>query len=221
MVQSPEDMAEVGRFGRPEQRTETFTAVDKFDDTTLHLEFTGVDQPFDSAPQLRSQLYRLETLVRVYDRGDWIADLDVYRHLEESAFTKASQSFYITPPPSRRTSSKLTYTVTRLPECPGHDEEASGTKKNKGRRGSYATSDLDAVLPAAMFQRLESWYEILRASQLHINVVCAHGNWEARLAAAAVCRALGYKTYIVPHRVCWACAELAGAVGGDKKVVLI
>jgi hypothetical protein len=66
-----------------------------------------------AAQQRRSQLYRLETIVRVSDHGEWIAELDVYRHLERSALTKASQSLYMTPPPSRPTSN-ITYTVTRI-----------------------------------------------------------------------------------------------------------
>jgi hypothetical protein len=70
-----------------------------------------------------------------------------------------------------------------------------------------------------MLPRLESWHDILRASTLHVNVVCAQGNWETRLAAAAVCRALGYKTYIVPQRVCWLCVELAGGERGEEGCV--
>ena len=59
---------------------------DSFQSTTLHLSFSGCDFALDIGDH--GGVYReasfLETLIRVHDRGAWIADLDPLRCLENS-----------------------------------------------------------------------------------------------------------------------------------------
>jgi hypothetical protein len=53
---------------------------DNFDNTTLHLSFTGYEWPLDASRLSGSkhvEAYFLETLISVFNSGDWVADLDV------------------------------------------------------------------------------------------------------------------------------------------------
>ncbi|OAP60059.1 hypothetical protein AYL99_05061 [Fonsecaea erecta] len=52
---------------------------------------------------------------------------------------------------------------------------------------------------------IDCWEELL-AKPTKCGVVRAHGNWQARLAAAAVSVQLGYKTAVFRKHGCWACA---------------
>ncbi|KAI0969831.1 hypothetical protein F4678DRAFT_480943, partial [Xylaria arbuscula] len=67
---------------------------DSFSSTTLHLGFTDYVFPVDDGNHGNKdfEVYYLETLVSVYDRGEWVADLDVLRALEENVAWTVIQS---------------------------------------------------------------------------------------------------------------------------------
>ncbi|KAF2681915.1 hypothetical protein K458DRAFT_371176 [Lentithecium fluviatile CBS 122367] len=54
------------------------------------------------------------------------------------------------------------------------------------------------------FVTIDSWEELLD-SPTEIGVVRARGNWQARLAAAAISIQRGHETRIVPEKTCWSC----------------
>lgn len=76
------------------------------------------------------------------------------------------------------------------------------------------------------FVSIDSWDEILD-SPIEVGVIRARGNWQARLAAAALAIQRGHETRIIPDRVCWPCylelkqlprrPALAGDGGDDRE----
>jgi hypothetical protein len=52
---------------------------------------------------------------------------------------------------------------------------------------------------------IDNWEELLD-SLVEMGVLRARGNWQARLAAAALSLQLGGETRILPEEVCWTCA---------------
>lgn len=61
-----------------------------FGNTSMHLAFTGYEQALDLGQHglLDSQALFLESVVQVYDRGNWIADLDILNALTGDAATQ-------------------------------------------------------------------------------------------------------------------------------------
>jgi hypothetical protein len=51
---------------------------------------------------------------------------------------------------------------------------------------------------------IDSWEELLD-TPVESAVIRAHGNWQARLAAAALSIQLGHETRVVPRIFCWLC----------------
>ena len=85
---------------------------------------------------------------------------------------------------------------------------------------TYSSSQLCVIPPcnnkhlnyntANLCQRMtsiENWLELIDAPEMRYAIVQAQGNWEARLAAASISVALGFRTLILPRQVCWACFE--------------
>lgn len=54
------------------------------------------------------------------------------------------------------------------------------------------------------FVSIDCWEELLD-SPTEVGVVRAKGNWQARLAAAALAIQRGHETRIVPDKICWSC----------------
>jgi hypothetical protein len=66
------------------------------------------------------------------------------------------------------------------------------------------------------FVAIESWEELLD-SPPEIGVVRTRGNWQARLAAAALSIQRGHETRILPEPVCWTCCVALPAVPKAKQ----
>lgn len=60
---------------------------DCFSNTSLHLSFTGASFPIDVGyfGGQDTEVYMLETLVSVHDKGHWVADLDVLKGMEDKS----------------------------------------------------------------------------------------------------------------------------------------
>jgi hypothetical protein len=65
-------------------------SIDSFKATTLHLSFTGFETPLgnDRFGHRDVEIFYLETLISVHDRGSWIADIDILRALRDPALQR-------------------------------------------------------------------------------------------------------------------------------------
>ena len=136
---------------------------DSFSQTSLHLSFTGWEQPINvgSKGNRDVEASYVEAAIGLYDRGKWVADLnilDIFKHRS-----------------SRLMNTCFNYHANR--EC---REEL------------------------CKYVSIDSWEELLD-SPIEVGVVRARGNWQARLAAAALAIQRGHETRIIPDRVCWPC----------------
>lgn len=135
-----------------------------FHNTSLHLSFTGaqsgVNLEFSGAQD--DDVYMLETLISVCDKGKWIADLDPLK------IFSSSHLCFISP----------------CEKSHNHSD----------------TVDLCREMTS-----IDNWLELIDAPESLYSIVQAHGNWEARLAAASISEALKFKTLILPRKVCWKC----------------
>ncbi|KAK5052162.1 hypothetical protein LTR84_002966 [Exophiala bonariae] len=61
---------------------------DLFQETSLHLSFTGAEQALDLGAygERTAEAYYIESLVSVHDRGEWVADLDILGMFEKDSF---------------------------------------------------------------------------------------------------------------------------------------
>ena len=62
----------------------------------------------------------------------------------------------------------------------------------------------ESIDETSKFVAIDSWEELLD-SPTEVGVVRARGNWQARLAAAALSIQRGHETRIVPESTCWLC----------------
>ncbi|KAI1754441.1 hypothetical protein F4782DRAFT_538970 [Xylaria castorea] len=133
-----------------------------FSSTTLHLRFTDYIFPVDvgSHGSRDFEVYFLESLVSVHDRGKWVVDLDVLRTLEQDiTWTVGEKSHWKQP------------MFSSVAEC-GHVRHA-----NVGSMKGTEYSDLIAI---------DDWNETLDPPST-VAIVRSLNNWLGRLAAAAVC----------------------------------
>ena len=61
--------------------------------------------------------------------------------------------------------------------------------------------------PHQRMTSIENWFEMIDPPESRYAIVQAHGNLEARLAAASISVALGFHTLILPREICWTCFE--------------
>ncbi len=64
------------------------------------------------------------------------------------------------------------------------------------------------------FASIDCWEELLERP-LEEGIVRAHGNWQARLAAAALGVQRGHKTFVLSEDFCWNCYEVDAEEGND------
>ena len=70
---------------------------------------------------------------------------------------------------------------------------------------------------------IENWLTLVDEVDEHINLVQAHGNWEARLAATAISIAKGHLTFVHPEKLCWECCidEISESDPACQTVIVI
>ena len=115
-----------------------------FAQSTLHLSLTGWKQPLNLKERgtIDDEVYLVECVVAVHDRGKWVADLDV-------AYNNV-------------------------------------TMWGQNCKCSEITNDDDRETMTS----IDDWDELLDPPE-NVGVMRAHGNWEARLAAALIRKQLG------------------------------
>lgn len=64
------------------------TAQDNFQQTSFHLSFTGYSLPLDVGVRggCDTSAYFLETAISIYDRGEWVADVDILSAMQQWHF---------------------------------------------------------------------------------------------------------------------------------------
>ncbi|RYP35418.1 hypothetical protein DL767_003825 [Monosporascus sp. MG133] len=148
---------------------------DSFLDSSLHLSFTGSTQEVDTgySGAQDKELYILESVVSLHGMGEWIADLDIVKALQD-------------PPLVYRHRQK------RIPRSlPG--TAASKTRCADGHEVQYQYERL----PLAA---VENWAELVEETNKD-RIFLAANNWQARLAATMICIAQGKAVCLLPNSV--------------------
>lgn len=161
---------------------------DSFAESSLHLWFTGSTQEVSigySGAQDK-ELYMVESVVSLHGKGEWVADLDIFKALQRSSLVHRQRR---SAPPS------VNGQVT-----------SRGGLPEEGRRRIPCQEDhvseyRHGKLPLAT---IETWWELLENSPNDC-VFLAAGNWQARLAAMIICLAQGRQVSVVSNPVCWDC----------------
>ncbi|KAL2146728.1 hypothetical protein VTI28DRAFT_2563 [Corynascus sepedonium] len=152
---------------------------DSFGGTSLQLSFTGWEQPLNIGTfgGIDVEAYYLETVISVYDRDKWIADLDI---LETYRSDRLLQTF-------------LAHQSCACSSSPAVTEAHARAKPTDG----------EAKMPLRLIS-VGNFAEIIAAPS-EPGIVTASGNWQARLAAASICIAKGYRVILKPLDYCWPC----------------
>lgn len=148
---------------------------DSFGGTSLQLSFTEWKQEVNVGTTGGKDIeaYFLETLISVYDREKWVADLDVLSTFRSERLV-----------------------VSRLLELPFSPCSSA--------HGAPRSAPLVNVPQLPQLISVGNFAEIIVAPSPP-GVVTARGNWQARLAAASISIAKGYRVILTPHGCCWSC----------------
>lgn len=172
--------------------------IDSFQDTSLHLSFTEYEVSLSvSVGAIDADAVMLESLISVYDREKWIADLDVLGSLANPKFV-----------------------VFRPSAC--HHEQMHGSESRVLHRTDRTCLRDD--IPQQLVS-IDSWDELLDPPErlgTQSGVIRAHNNWQARLATLSVCVQMEYRTMIVSKgQVCEYCARSmsGGAIGPTQMII--
>ena len=159
--------------------------IDAFGDTSLHLSFTEYEISLSvRVGAIDADAVMLESLISVYDRDRWIADLDVL----DSLARKESDFF-----PDLASHHKA-----MCPRAPG----MKAAEKN--------VNLIDNT--TKRFVSIDNWDELLDPPEglgsSQIGVIRASDNWQARLATMSVCVQRRYRTTVLPKGpVCKFCVN--------------
>lgn len=152
---------------------------DHFTSTSLHLSFSQASQAIniDFSGGRDVEAYFLETLISVYDKEAWVAELDVLGAMKSQGLVRR---------------------FLKADPC-----TCSAT-------GEYSLIAVDSY--PEMFIPPRDW-----------GVIRAEGNWQARLAAASICLAAGYKVVLKPKHTCWICLQkgIRPIANGHSKLMII
>lgn len=152
---------------------------DHFTSTSLHLSFSQASQAIniDFSGGRDIEAYFLETLISVYDKEAWVAELDVLEAMK---------------------SKRLVREFLQADPC-----DCSAPRE-------YSLISID------------SYAEMLIPPK-NSGVIRAEGNWQARLAAASICLAAGYKVVLKPKHTCWVCLQkdIKELVKEHRKLMII
>lgn len=150
--------------------------VDSFADTSLHLSFTKYELPI-SVPigAVDAEAIMLETLISVYDRNRWVADLDILRNLaDEKHFRRL-----------------------RVPSCIHDISTRSALPMPNGN--IIKLMDINHLKKLVS---IDNWDELLdppeRLGETQVGVVRACNNWHARLTAMSVSVQKNHRTVVLP-----------------------
>ena len=168
-----------------------------FKDTSLHLSFTDYEIPLNvSIGAVDSEAAMLETLISVYDREQWVADLDVLGSLRYAKVLNCYCDQAVDNPSGSQIAIEDAALVIRDKAC-------------------------QQLISIDCWEELLDPPETLGSSS--IAVVRAGENWNARLATACVSHQKGYRTLILPmsKQVCCSCIFGLQKLLTDEKVLIL
>lgn len=161
------------------------TISQSFQSTSMHLSFTDYHVPIVDGERgsYDNQVFFLESIISVQDRGEWVADVDPlplmrYDEHRGSSFKKLG----------------MPITNTAWPK---------GQASCQHKINSYSDQDITAV---------DTWNELLDAPE-GMFVVRAGDNWVSRLAATLIAHQRmtqdlpKSKITVCPPQVCWTCVK--------------
>ena len=149
---------------------------ESFADTSLHLSFTDYELPLSvSIGAVDAEAVMLESLISVYDRERWVADLDILGNMSNKDFFRRFQ--------------------TPVCSCASSigSEHKPKTENIATQMGKAASKRLVAI---------DNWDELLdppeRLKELNVGVVRGGNNWHARLALMSVSVQKQCRTVVLP-----------------------
>lgn len=155
---------------------------DCFTSTSVHLEFTEYEVPlYTPIGAMDAQATILETLIRAYDKGKWVADLDVIKSMQEGRLFRRFTA----------------------PRCVHDDDDPAVQKQTVAAQiGKASNKQLISI---------DNWEELLDPPEqlgiATVGVVRACGSWHARLAAMSVSVQRRHRTMVMPtHPLCTYCS---------------
>jgi hypothetical protein len=178
---------------------------DNFGSTSLHLSFTNYEFPVDLGVRsvYHHEAYFVEALVSIYDKGSWIADLDILAAFGSPDLTKLTIGRH-RPGSGCRLEDSIDGPIQPLVENTTVSESGTAIAK------FHATS-------------IDSWNELLDSPE-DICVLRAHGNWISRLSATVLSSQLGYQIFLVPFDctdICWQCVDTLIRLKQGKRIVIL
>lgn len=207
--------------------------ADNFGGTSLSLSFTNWRIPVELRDAERGrqdiEAYTYETLISVFEKGKWIADLDVLDALSKGHFIRGREWFY-------KVGCKHVEDTSSTPGVFIPASVDDGVNIDLGSRESQAefvnshlqdlaapntpeeVADIDPEMgePLDEVVTINSWEEFLDHPSGPA-IVMAHKNWPARLAAAALA-VRRHDRVFVAEEFCWQCLTEIKGYGEDKFV---
>lgn len=176
--------------------------MDYFGGTSLHLSYSGYNIPLDVGLQGAQdwEIYLLESVVSVHERGEWVADLDILRALQSPQLVRHTQH------PKGTTSREIMV------------QAGQKTQSNLCGRHLDAEGELSYKCQPSDLIALQNWSEFLSRPQSAV-ILLANSNWQAQLAAAAITVAQGHFAYVIKEDSCCYC--VVEAVEREKDPALV
>jgi hypothetical protein len=168
------------------------TFVDSFHSTSVHLSFTEYEMPLHALGDGRHEIDRpinlMESLISVYDRGKWIADLDALKAFRHQGLHHNRDEGYL------HRQFCIARTNVELEMCM--------------RRPKITFLEASKTFPGLKSTSIDNWEELLDRPKRGTMIIRAHGNWLARLALTAVCANSDLDTIILGKEPCWSCCGM-------------
>ncbi|KAI1383641.1 uncharacterized protein F4822DRAFT_83596 [Hypoxylon trugodes] len=167
---------------------------DCFQDSTLHLKFTGWTQEVDigQSGAQDKEVKMLESVVSLYGKGEWVADLDVLKALYFSVARRENKS----------------------EEDAAGQDMANNAQPPINKRHPCSCKNKRKYLPVNVpLVAIENWFDLLDKKE-EDSIFLATGNWQARLAAMMICHTQKRKACVLAEDQCFTC--LASMVESSK-----
>ncbi|KAL9042319.1 MAG: hypothetical protein Q9214_003818, partial [Letrouitia sp. 1 TL-2023] len=144
---------------------------DCFASTSVHLEFTEYEVPlYTPIGAMDAQVTMLETLIRAYERGKWVADLDIVKSMQKESLFRRFPA----------------------PRCVHNDHDPAVQKQTAAAQVGKASNK--------RLISIDNWEELLDPPEqlgiATIGVVRACNSWHARLAAMSISVQKGHRTVV-------------------------
>ncbi|KIV87743.1 hypothetical protein, variant [Exophiala sideris] len=157
-----------------------------FDRTSVHLSLTGYEQAVDIGEHgfLDKQAYFVEAATEVYERANWITDLDIVKALNSDIGAN-----YIRRLPRREANCHQETDVLKCCCC------------------HHAAEERDDYSKVAPITSIDSWDELLDPPDNAGIVRAGKANWFVRLTAVVLGVQMLRPVVIASDSVCWACVK--------------